>query len=234
MKVNISIDDVSPHPKSSVAVLDRCFELINIFPNIKFSLFVPIAYWRTIRPGVATSNPLRIDLFPDFCNVLRSLPTDNFEICYHGFYHGIPGKNDNDEFENLSKEEAQQKFKKMIQIVQKSNLDKVFKPIFRPPAWKMSPESIDAAKVEGFKILALSPKEKMMSIYAGRQSIFENIVYYNCNPPFDPLSYHEVNEIVYHACEWDKNYLSKSMIEDLQAWLTIQNNIEFVFMDNMT
>jgi hypothetical protein len=40
-KVNISIDDISPHPQSSTKVLDRCFELINVFPEIKFSLFIP-------------------------------------------------------------------------------------------------------------------------------------------------------------------------------------------------
>ena len=32
--VNISIDDVSPHPKSSTKVLDRCFELIEQFPEL--------------------------------------------------------------------------------------------------------------------------------------------------------------------------------------------------------
>ena len=43
-KVNISIDDVSPHPLSSVKVLERCYEIIKVFPDVKFSLFVPIAY----------------------------------------------------------------------------------------------------------------------------------------------------------------------------------------------
>ena len=35
-KLNVSIDDVSPHEKSSIKVVERCFELIKIFPDIKF------------------------------------------------------------------------------------------------------------------------------------------------------------------------------------------------------
>ena len=66
--INISIDDVSPHPHSSIKVLDRCFELINIYPDIKFTLFIPLAYWRTVRPDISTKKPLILSEFPDFCN----------------------------------------------------------------------------------------------------------------------------------------------------------------------
>jgi predicted deacetylase len=234
MKVNISIDDVSPHPRSSINVLKQCYFLIDQYPDIKFSLFVPIAYWRTVRPEIATNQPLIINRFPDFCDALRNLPSRNFEVCYHGLYHGIPGKNDNDEFETLTKEEALQKFEIMHQIVKNSNLDHVFKPIFRPPAWRMSPGSIEAAKEAGFEILALSPKERMMSIYAGKQEIFDNVIYYNCNPPFDPLETLDKNEIVYHACEWDKNYLSTDMTRELSEWLGTQSDLDFCFMKDMT
>ena len=34
--VNISIDDVSPHPLSSTKVLERCYEMIEEFEDIKF------------------------------------------------------------------------------------------------------------------------------------------------------------------------------------------------------
>ena len=65
-KVNISIDDVSPHPMSSVGVIDRCMEVIEEFPDVKFTLFIPAAYWRTTRPEVATTKPLNLSDFPDF------------------------------------------------------------------------------------------------------------------------------------------------------------------------
>ena len=69
-KVNISIDDISPHPRSSTEVLNRCAELIEVFPDIKFSLFIPMAYWRTSRPGTPPEKPLIVSAYPDFCEIL--------------------------------------------------------------------------------------------------------------------------------------------------------------------
>ena len=98
--LNISIDDVSPHPLSSVSVLERCFEIIDKFPTIKFTLFVPAAYWRTIG-ATSTEEPLWINRYPDFCSVLRQLPSKNFELGYHGLLHGIPNVSNNDELQSV-------------------------------------------------------------------------------------------------------------------------------------
>jgi len=233
MKVNISIDDVSPHPLSSTKVLDRCYELIKEFPDIKFSLFIPLAYWRTTRPGIATRSPLCIDLFPDFCKILQELPEKNFEICYHGLFHGIPGKSDNDEFEKLTKNEALDKFNTMFQIAKNANLFVKFKPIFRPPAWRMSPNAIIAAKEAEIKILALSPKEYAKKTYEGEENNFSKVVYYNCNPPFDDLCAYDSTEVVYHACEWDKNYLNEDLTRQLSHWLNQQENVNFRFIEDL-
>lgn len=233
MKINISIDDVSPHQLSSVKVLDRCFELIQIFPDIKFTLFVPIAYWRTIKPTTTTNEPLRLDAFPDFCKIIKELPQKNFEICYHGLFHGIPGKNDNDEFQSITKEQAIQKFLTMFEIVNLAGLKEVFKPVFRPPAWRMSPHAIEAAKEVGIKVLALSPKDYAKQTYCGSEDTFQKVVYFNCAPPFEPLKVYPINEIVYHACEWDKNYLSKDLSDQLSNWLKQHDNISFEFIENM-
>jgi len=234
IKLNVSIDDVSPHPLSSTKVLKKCFRLIDSFPEIKFSLFVPVSYWRTKRPETVTQNPLQIDLYPDFCNELANLPTKNFEICYHGFYHGIPGVSDNDEFEKLDKDTALRVFAAMEEVVNRAGLTNVFKPVFRPPAWRMSPGAISAAKDFGIKILALSPKEYAKKTYAGKEIDFDKVVYYNVNPPFDPLILKEDTEIVYHACEWDKNYLSDTMVDDLINTLKeSEASIDFCFMEEM-
>jgi predicted deacetylase len=232
-KINISIDDVSPHPKSSVKVIDRCNELIKEFPDIKFSLFVPIAYWRTVRSDLVTQNPLTISEYPEFCDFLRSLSSKNFEICYHGLFHGIPGKSDNDEFQNLNYQEAIKKFQTMFQITKQAGLFDIFKPIFRPPAWRMSPAAIEAANDIGIQTLALSPKTYAQDVYAGADKKFKSVIYYNCNPPFDPLSHHEINEIVYHACEWDKNYLSEVFTNQLKVWIKDQNTVSFRFIQEM-
>jgi len=232
-KLNVSIDDVSPHEKSSIKVVERCFDLIKTFPDIKFSLFVPISYWRTVRPEIATKNPLRIDLFPDFCKYICDLPKKNFEICYHGFYHGIPGKNDNDEFRYLNYKEATIRFEAMRDVVKLANLDNEFKMIFRPPAWKMSSESIRAARDFGIKLLALNNlNQSNVSCYSGEQDKKDDVVYMTSAPPFHPLDLKPKTEVVYHACEWDKNYLCKSKTEELKIFL--EDNIEkinFCFLE---
>ena len=238
MKINISIDDVSPHQFSSIKVLDRCFELIQTFPDIKFSLFIPIAYWRTTRPDIATKYPLRIDTFPDFCKILANLPEKNFELCYHGLFHGIPGKSDNDEFQNISKEEAIEKFVTMFEITKKANLIHKFKPIFRPPAWRMSPGAITAAKEIGFKVLALSPEDYAKQTYGGEEYNFSKVVYYDI-APVPLLKNLPINctkdslEIVYHACEWDKNYLSNDLSNQLLLWLKQHDDVSFEFIENL-
>lgn len=234
MKLNISIDDVSPHPLSSIKVLDRCFDLIEEFPEIKFSLFIPISYWRTIKSGTTTTTSLPLHLYPEFCEYIKKLPKTNFEICYHGLFHGIPNHSDNDEFQNLEYEQAIEKFTEMFRIVSEANLTEIFQPIFRPPAWRMSAASIRAAKDLGIKILALSPKDYAKNIYAGAEIAFDKVIYYNCNPPFDRLeAFSPYTEIVYHACEWDSNYLNEEKTEQLKVFINSQSNIEFCFMDKL-
>jgi hypothetical protein len=192
-----------------------------------------VAYWRTIKPTTTTKEPLQLDAFPDFCKTIKELPQQNFEICYHGLFHGIPGKSDNDEFQFITKEQAIEKFLAMFKIVERAGLSEVFKPIFRPPAWRMSPYAIEAAKEVGIKVLALSPKDYAKQTYCGAETTFEKVVYFNCVPPFEPLSAYPVNEIVYHACEWDKNYLSAELSKDLASWLESQSDIQFKFIGDL-
>jgi|TARA_Y100000310_G_scaffold122315_1_gene120978 hypothetical protein len=247
-KVNISIDDVSPHPKSSIKVLERCHELIEEFGNIKFTLFLPISYWRTIASrdygSTTTNSPLSIDQFPDFCEELNKLDDNNFELGYHGFYHGIPFKSNNDEFQYLTYRDAIEKFSLMHEVVNKTCLAGKIKPIFRPPAWRMSPEAMMAARDAGIEILALSPKDNSSPIYNGSNSPqasykgydkkFNKVIYYNTNPPFDDLGLYKETEIVYHACEWDKNYLSIEKTKTLSEFLHKNiEDVEFCFMGEL-
>ena len=234
-QVNISIDDVSPHPLSSVRVLDRCYELIDIFPDIKFTLFVPLAYWRQ-SGNTRTNVPLEIHQFPEFCKTIRNLSSKNFEIGYHGLWHGVPPNNNNDEFRDLNYDTARKKLNNMLYIQKLAGLDDKFSPIFRPPAWKMSPEAFKACHDVGIRIFAVSPKEVPQQTYAGADKNYD-CVYYNCNPPFDPLRMYPRTEIVYHACEWDRNYLSaektKELIEFLKAHDSGYVPTVFSFMEPM-
>lgn len=231
MKLNISIDDVSPHPKSSIKVLTSCFSLLETHPSVKFTLFVPIAYWRTMNHP--TKSALFINEHPEFCETLRKLPKDNFQIGYHGWYHGVPGKSDNDEFWYLSKAEAREKFLLMKTVVSYAKMNDVFSPIFRPPAWRMSPEAIDVARDEGFKVLALSQQDYAKQTYKGKDEQQRDVVYMTCCPPTFPLQHNEKNELVYHACEWDKNFFSQERVDELRVWLNNQGSVDYVFIEEL-
>lgn len=229
--VNISIDDVSPHPQSGVGVLKQCHRLLEHHPDAFFTLFVPVSYWRTMGP-TATEKPLQIDMFPEFCQALRDLPKENFEVCYHGFHHGIPGKSNNDEFQHLNCAQAGQLFDAMFQVVKRAGLEDVFKPVFRPPAWRMSPGSFDAAKKSGIEILALSPDDYARRTYLAADDVFDRVVYYTSSPPWRPLVLAERTEIVYHACLWDHNLFSDAAVDDLLD-LFKDREIEFVSISGL-
>ena len=234
-KVNISIDDITPHPHSSIAVLDRCFELIDIFPDIKFTLFIPIAYYRTI-PSPSRSvceDPMYIDLFPDFCERLLELSDNNFELGYHGLYHGISGETNNDEFRSLSYNETYVKFNELFDVCENAGIINKMKPIFRPPAWKMSPESIHALRDCGINIFALHSSSEYMNIYKSEQKKKNDVVYATCYPPHEKLKLTNKTEIVYHACDWDRNYLSEDLCVSLEEFLNSSDNYEFCFMKQM-
>ena len=239
-KLAISIDDITPHPKSSIRVVDRCFELISEFPDIKFNLFVPTAYWRTV-PSPQESlceRPLKLSSFPDFCESLRNLPEKNFEIGLHGHFHGIPGVSNNDEFKSISFSEAEHKFNQMFDEIYAARLDNHVKPIFRPPAWRMSPDAINAAFNCGISLLTLSPKDYAQQTYCNEHEKSGKFTLYDANPPFDELSESikdfKKYEVVYHACEWDKNYMSKDLTIQLKNWIDRNiNRINFSFLSEI-
>ena len=220
-KVNISIDDVSPHPDSSTKVLDRCFEILKEIPAAKFTLFIPLAYWRTIG-ATATTEPLFINNFPEFLKTIKNLPKENFEIGIHGLFHGVVGQSNNDEFKNPSKKRLNKILDVMYCEIKKSEIH--FKNILRPPAWKISDETIREIKSRKPKtIFALHPEYPVE---------VDKVVWCNVNPPFMPLKLEEKTEIVYHACEWDENYLSNKKTEELISFLK-QDKIKFTFMEGL-
>lgn len=230
--VNISIDDVTPHPLSNIEGIKPALRyVLKKFPEAKFTLFVPVAYWRTIGE-TATSEPLKIDQFPRFCDVLKELDPKNFEVGYHGYYHGIPGQSNNDEVAYLNYENAFQVIDDMITVVHKAGLFDVFKSILRPPAWRMSSETFDACHAHGIKTLALSPDDYAKAFYKGKDEEWDNVIYFNVNPPFKPLQLFPKTEVVYHACQWDKNYFDMAKAEELVEFLSTQE-FQFSFIEEL-
>ena len=141
--INISIDDVSPHPLSSRKVVDvACRQILDEFPNAKFTLFVPVAYFRTIpAPPQSAGGPYWLSKHPEFCDFLRDLDPDRFEIGYHGFHHGVINSSNNDELKTSDEENLVEVFDAMFDEVLRAGLDQTFSPLLRPPGWKLSSQA---------------------------------------------------------------------------------------------
>ena len=194
-----------------------------------------MAYWRQ-SGHTKTKVPLELQNYPVFCDIIKDLPRENFEIGYHGLWHGVPPHNNNDEFKEVGHQLADKKIKAMFLIQKLAGLDGVFKPIFRPPAWKMSPEAFEACKDNGIRIFAISEKEGHKKIYDGADRDYDCV--YSIFPfnfiPDKPLQLFNKTEIVYHACEWDRNYLDKEKADELINFLTThRDNIKYSFMNEM-
>ena len=231
MKINISIDDVSPHPFSSTRVLDNCNELIEEFPDIKISLFVPTAYWRTMKPGTTTRDAMNLSNYPDFCQEIRDLDPNNYEVGFHGHYHGIPGKSDNDEFQSISYDEAIHKVDLMLKEVEDSGLSDVFKKIFRPPAWRMNPNAFRALSDRGFDLFALADLDHALKTYSGAHFQYTHTMASQF-PPFVPLGQQQKCGIVYHASEWDSNFLNSEKTGELINFINLSDEKDFVFLED--
>jgi predicted deacetylase len=228
MKVNISIDDVSPHPKSSIKCLRGCHEMIDIFPSIKFTLFVPTAYTR------AKEKTYLLTDYPTFCKEIRELSKDHFEIGYHGHFHGMNKNSSNGEFKEISYEKALEKLNSSKKVFNECGIE--VQPIFRPPAFYLGKEAYRACIDFGIQNISLYPKYG----FDGPKNS-EKTSYIDChprcrldknwtNPPYQTLTKLDSLGLMYHACEWDKNYFSKVMKKELIRFLK-QSKVDFYFFE---
>ena len=225
-KINISIDDMCPHPQSSVKVLDMCYDILENFPNVKFSLFIPMSYTRYKEKSYP------INEYKNFCSILKSLPLESFELGWHGYYHGILNQSNNDEFRYLSYPEACDVLDKMFMMAKVSGVYDLFSPVLRPPAFWMSPQSIKACEDKGIKTLSLISSSCHKECYGGADEKFYNVVYYDYISSSSPIILKDRLQILYHACEWDKSYFSKKMVNKLKDFL-LNNKIEYSFIRDL-
>jgi len=226
MQINLSIDDISPHPRSSTKCLYRCFELIKDFPSIKFTLFIPTAYTRI--------NELSYDIrnFPDFVKEINSLPKTIFEIGYHGHFHGVPGEFNRGEFTFLDYKTSLDRLLLLRKLFNTCKLN--VSPIFRPPGFSLTPGGFIACKEIGIKVLSLYPESPYRLTYLGEENNFDRVVFMNCYPRVDFPDIKKINtlSIMYHACEWDKNYFSELRKKELNVFLK-DNTPNFCFLEEL-
>ena len=121
----------------------------------------------------------------------------------------------------------------MFKIINSTVLKNVFKPIFRPPGWRMSPDAIKAASDMGIEIFALAPFDYTIESYQGEDKKVQT-VYETCSPPLSELKLLDKTEAVYHSCEWLDNYLSVDFTNKLSTFIKQnENQIKFCFMEDM-
>lgn len=224
LRINIGIDDVSPHPRSSVSVIDTCNKVIADISNhcdiaVKFTFFVPTAYWRTVRVGTMTDEPLLISHYSAFCDVLSKLDRASYEVAYHGHYHGIPWVSDNDELRSVDYVSACRAYDAMLDEAARAGLHDTFRMIIRPPAWRMSAAAIDAAIDYGFS-LSLLDRDYAIQSYAGHDFTHDadRVLYCNVTPPHDDInvcSRLRTAIIMYHACDWDAGFFHGNNVHAL-------------------
>jgi hypothetical protein len=218
LQVNISIDDVSPHPRSSTKCLKCCFEIIKHFDQAKFTLFVPTAYMRVGEQSHDIRN------YPEFIKEIKSLP-ENFEIGYHGHLHALPPYNKG-EFFGMDYETCVEKMKTSKAIFEECGIE--VKPIFRPPGFGLSPPGFAACRDFGIRVLCLYPGPHYRVFHQGEEDKFDRVVYVDAHPPAEKLVKKDRLSIMYHACEWDKNHLTSGKKDELIGFLDKSTKFLFV------
>ena len=101
-KFNLSLDDMSPHPRAGLNFesIEWCDKLIEDFPKLKVNLFVPAAYCR-----LGEDKPCYISQNKEWLDRLKSLSEKNYRINLHGLFHRriskSHGNSNNDEWQHL-------------------------------------------------------------------------------------------------------------------------------------
>lgn len=204
--VNISIDDVCPHPIMGLDAVYRVADLISLYPNLKCSIFMPTRLCRYKYK----EKKYPIEDYPDFIEKIKQLPPNNFEICYHGHLHGYEKtKSNNDEFRYINEEESFLKLTESETIFEQVEL-KTSK-VFRPPGFWMSKDAFAGCKKFGIKTLALNNKQNYLKCYNGANACYSNVIYIGKQP--DDLKF---IELLFHAGKDQKDFLNKIMLKQLK------------------
>lgn len=238
----VSIDDICPHDYSGLKAINTCLSLIKKYPNMKFIFFIPLAYKRISGRveilsekdksivNIINKEPLFLSKYKDYCDILKSLPENNFQFGYHGYFHSKPvncwPRSNNNEFEELNYSETMEKINLMNKEIDESGLNGRFSKIFRPPGWKISNEAIKAFLDSGYSLHLNKETKYDFSNIENKN----NIYYFDFSPPETPLENKDGDtHVVYHACEWLKNYITTEQIENLLEF-NKDYKLEFMFL----
>jgi hypothetical protein len=225
-KFNLSLDDFSPHLKTGLNFesIDWCNKLIELYPKIKINLFVPAAYCRLKEEPIFLSHNIA------WIDKVNALP-ENYRINMHGLYHRrVDGENpdsNNDEFQFLKGEWAENIVESMINEFDKSGL-RYFKT-FRPPGWKISCGAAQSLTNRGFIIAGNEPYRQLLS------NSIQNMKWVSYN--WDMTKECDVPEtediLVYgHTSIWTNNYMNEERFNLINNILS-KEDFEFVFIEDL-
>ena len=93
----------------------------------------------------------------------------------------------------------------------------------------MSPEAFKCLSDRGFELFAVTDLDYALQTYAGAEKKYPS-TFSTQFPPFKELKKQEKCGIVYHACEWDRNYLSAEHVASLVNFLNKDPDSEFCFL----
>jgi len=234
-KFNLSLDDMSPHPKAGLNFesIKWCDKLITKYPELKINLFVPASYARLEEDLVIL--PCNLADEPEWVAKVNPLP-DNYRINLHGWRHRrsvrdfYPHKkrspSTNDEWQFLNFDDAMAIGELMIEQFKEAGLDYV--PTFRPPGWKISMEAVKALECLGVTCIAGSPE-----YYKKLKGYLDTIkwVSYNwdltkpCDVKGDVVAYG-------HTSSWTNNYMDEKRYKLIDQLLS-SKKFDFRFIEEM-
>jgi len=222
-KFNLSLDDMSPHPRAGLnfEAISWCDKLIENHPKLKINLFVPAAYCRL------GEEPCYLSQHPEWVAKVNKLPR-NYRINMHGLFHRrTDGKNpdsNNDEFQFLRGEWAHAYVDTMATEFRNSKIR--CHKTFRPPGWKISESAVKVLLSKGFMI-------------AGNDSYYQK---YKHIPNLRWVSYNwdmtgpcEVkgNIIAYgHTSDWTNNYMDETRFNLISKVLD-NEKFDFKFIEEL-
>lgn len=238
MILNLSIDDISPNEEFGEKVFVECQKFLDKYVNGKITLFLIMAYKK--------KNDKNVSYFYEnekFLQKVHSLPSENYQLAWHGYHHSLGNTSNNDEFKFLNKAEAEDLFEKMREVALKSDLLTKIKPVFRPPAFWINKLAAKGLSDCGITTFALSKLKHHILYYNTGKSDnfglcseqnpsvnwnFGKINYFDSMPPLIPLKKDNNINIVYHAGISSANFFKSN---ELCSFLEkCEDEIQFEFL----
>lgn len=228
-KFNLSLDDMSPHPKAGLNFesVKWCDKIIEKYPDFKVNLFVPAAYGRLGEPHYNVSS----DNHHEWVEKLNALSA-NYRINPHGYKHRRSRKDwdfhkgiesNNNEWENLTYAQAGMLLDNIEEDFEWVKIK--YTKTFRPPGWHIGREAAKLLVDRGYKIAG-------NNVYYEKLKDIPNIKWVSYNWDLLTAPPNE-NVIAYgHTSNWTTNYLNEERYNTIINFLN-NKEFEFCFIEDM-